>query len=57
MPPTVILQCDGCNAVRMGKRDGSLDELREQLATVGWRSDKANDVDACPTCLASGRIV
>lgn len=32
-------------------------QLRDALGRVGWISDKANDRDACPGCLAQGRMV
>lgn len=53
----LLLECDGCGVRRQSKRGGSIDELRETLATVGWKSDPANDRDACPSCLESGGMV
>jgi len=47
---TVLLECDFCNTRRQGRTGETVAYLRERLAEVGWWSDGANDVDACPAC-------
>lgn len=50
---TVRLECDDCRCERQGQVGQSVDQLRDALATVGWLSDKANDRDLCPRCVAN----
>lgn len=51
---TVILACDGpgCLAQRQGKPNETAGELRERLATVGWRG--AGYRDMCENCMSRG---
>lgn len=50
---TEWLRCDDCGADRQGRVGQSLDDLREKLAAVGWVSNKAQDRDLCPRCVAA----
>ena len=45
------LECNGCGTLRSGQVGTSHDDLRQLLAQVGWKSDKARDLDTCPSCL------
>lgn len=49
---TLLLACNGCGARRQGQRGESYDVIRDRLATVGWLSNKARDLDLCPACVA-----
>lgn len=54
---TVVLACDGgCGATCQSQVGATVDDLRQLLAEVGWKSDKARDRDLCPSCLARGLV-
>lgn len=46
------LECDGCGTIRTGQPATTHDDLRQVLVEVGWKSDKARDIDFCSRCLA-----
>lgn len=45
------LECDGCGRERTGQPGTTHDDLRQVLTQVGWKCDKARDIDLCPSCL------
>lgn len=50
---TVRLECNRCRTQRQSRLGQSIEQLRKELAGVGWRAIAAQDVDVCSRCVAA----